>query len=152
MFGKLTIALRLTLGFGLFFVMLLASVVLGLNRLETIENMMERIVTKDWRKTVLANDAIDLMNTNARETFLLFMTKDRAVVKQRIAENVKTITAKLEELEKLLYKPEGKAMLAEIREKRKTYVNSFLNVGKLLDAGQDAEATRVSKTDFAGAM
>ncbi|PWB39246.1 MAG: chemotaxis protein [Rhodocyclales bacterium] len=152
MFGKLTIALRLTLGFGLFFVMLLASVVLGLNRLETIENMMERIVTKDWRKTVLVNDAIDLMNTNARETFLLFMTKDRAVVKQRIAENVKTITAKLEELEKLLYKPEGKAMLAEIREKRKTYVNSFLNVGKLLDAGQDAEATRVMTAETVPAL
>src|SRR5690606_4929750 len=129
MFGKLTIALRLTLGFGLFFVMLLASVVLGLNRLETIENMMERIVTKDWQKTVLANDAIDLMNNNARETFLLFMTNDRTAVKQRIAENVKTITSSLDGLEKLLYKPEGKAMLAEIREKRKTYVNSFLNVG-----------------------
>ena len=80
MFGKFTIALRLTLGFGLFFVMLLASVVLVLNRLDAIENMVERIVTKDWQKTVLANDAIDLMNANARETFLLFMAQDRAAV------------------------------------------------------------------------
>ncbi len=152
MFGKLTIARRLGLGFGLFFAMLVASVVLGLNRLETIESMMERIVEKDWRKTVLANDAIDLMNANTRETFLLFLTKDRAAVKQRIAANVKSITAKLEELETLLYKPEGKAMLAEVREKRKAYVDSFLVVGKLLDAGQDAEAARIMTAETVPAL
>jgi methyl-accepting chemotaxis protein len=152
MFGKLTIALRLALGFGLFFVMLLASVILGLNRLDSIEDMVDRIVTKDWQKTVLANDAIDLMNANARETFLLFMTQDRAAVKQRISANVQTITAKLDELEKLLYKPEGKAMLAEIREKRKAYVASFSGVAKLLDAGKDAEASKMMASETVPAL
>ena len=152
MFGKLTIALRLTLGFGLFFVMLLASVVLGLNRLDAIENMVERIVSKDWQKTVLANDAIDLMNANARETFLLFMAQDRTAVKQRIATNVQTITAKLDELEKQLYKPEGKALLEDIREKRKSYVASFSGVAKLLDAGKDAEASKIMATETVPAL
>jgi methyl-accepting chemotaxis protein len=92
------------------------------------------------------------MNANARETFLLFMTQDRGTVKQRIAANVQTITAKLDELEKLLHKPEGKAVLAEIREKRKTYVASFSSVGKLLDAGKDAEASRVMTTETVPAL
>jgi len=142
MFGKPTIALRLTLGFGLFFAMLLVSVLLGLNRLNAIDTMVERIVSKDWQKTVLANDAIDLMNANARETFMLFMAQDRGAVKQRIAANVQTISARLDELEKLLYKPEGKAMLAEIRDRRKAYVASFNDVARLLEAGKEAEASK----------
>ena len=142
MFGKLTIALRLTLGFSLFFVLLVAAVALGLNRLAAVDAMIDRIITLDWRKTVLANDAIDLMNANARETYLLFHVQDRAPVRQRIAANVQAITAKLEELDKLLYLPQGKAALADIREKRKAYVGSFQGVSKLLDADKDADAAR----------
>jgi methyl-accepting chemotaxis protein len=152
MSGKLTIALRLTLGFGLFFIMLLISVVLGLTRLDAVDDMVGRIVTKDWQKTVLANDAIDLMNANARETFLLFHVSERGPVKQRIASNVEAITAKLEELDKLLYKPEGKAALGEIREKRKIYVASFSNVGKLLDTGKDGEASRLMAAETVPAL
>jgi methyl-accepting chemotaxis protein len=152
MFGQLTIAMRLALGFGAFFLMLLAAVVLGLSRLDAADDMVERIVAKDWQKTVLANDAIDLMNANARETFLLFMTADPAPVKQRIAANVQAITAKLDELEKLLYKPEGKALLAEIREKRKAYVASFSSVARLLEAGKPAEASRIMVAETVPAL
>ena len=152
MFGNMTIAVRLGLGFGLFFVMLLASVLLGLNRLGSVGEMVDRIVTKDWQKTVLANDAIDLMNANARETFLLIMVQDRSAVKQRIAANVQGISAKLEELEILLYKPEGKALLAEIREKREAYVASFSAVAKLLEAGKEVEASKTMVTETVPAL
>lgn len=140
---NLTVAKRLALGFGLLSAMLLVAIVLGLTRLGAVNDMMDRIVSTDWKKTVLANDAIDLMNANARESFLLLHVQDRGPVKQRISANVQSITAKLEELDKLLYKPEGKALLADIREKRKAYVNSFLKVGGLLDGGKDAEAARL---------
>ncbi|MCX7174232.1 MAG: methyl-accepting chemotaxis protein [Proteobacteria bacterium] len=150
--SKMTIAKRLLLGFGMFFLMLLISVVLGLSRLDSVNDMMERIVSKDWHKAVLANDAIDLMNANARETFLLFHVTDRGPVKQRIAANVQTITAKLDELDKLLYKPEGKAALSEIREKRKIYVAAFSNAGKLLDTGKEAEASRMMSAEVVPAL
>jgi len=140
---NLTVAKRLTLGFGLLSAMLLVAIVLGLTRLGAVNDMMDRIVSTDWKKTVLANDSIDLMNANARESFLLLHAQDRGPVKQRIAANVQSITAKLDELDKLIYKPEGKALLADIREKRKTYVNSFQKVGSLLDGGKDAEAARL---------
>jgi len=140
---NLTVAKRLALGFGLLSAMLLVAIVLGLTRLGAVNDMMDRVVSTDWKKTVLANDAIDLMNANARESFLLLHVQDRGPVKQRISANVQSITAKLEELDKLLYKPEGKALLADIREKRKAYVNSFLKVGSLLDGGKDADAARL---------
>ncbi|OGS91486.1 MAG: hypothetical protein A2Z95_09380 [Gallionellales bacterium GWA2_60_18] len=152
---KLTIAKRLALGFGLFFILVLVSALLGLNRLGSVNETLNRIVEKDWKKTVLANDAIDLMNANARETFLLFHVTDHAPVKQRIAANVQTITQKLDELEKLLYLPEGKAMLAEVREKRKSYVGSFQNVAKLLDTGSEpdrAEASRLMAAEVTPAL
>ncbi len=152
MFGKFTIARRLGLGFGLFFVMLLASVILGLSHLGSVGGMVDRIVAKEWRKTLLANEAIDLMNANARETFLLFLAQDRPAVKARIADNAQAIAAKLDELEKLIYKAEAKAMLAEIREQRKVYVASYAGVAKLLDAGRDAEAAKTMAAETVPAL
>ena len=142
MFGRLTVASRLTLGFAAVLGLLVLAVVLGLNRLASVEAMVERIVDVDWRKAELANDTIDLMNANTRETFLLFHAPDPAPVRQRIAANVKAITALIEQLDALLYLPEGKAMLAEIRAKRKTYVDSFLEVSKQLEAGAREAASR----------
>ena len=152
MFGKFTIARRLGLGFGLFFVMLLASVILGLGHLGSVGGMVDRIVAKEWRKTLLANEAIDLMNANARETFLLFLAQDRPAVKARLADNAQAIAAKLDELEKLIYKAEAKAMLAEIREQRKVYVASYAGVAKLLDAGRDAEAAKTMAAETVPAL
>ncbi|MDP1526454.1 MAG: methyl-accepting chemotaxis protein [Rhodocyclaceae bacterium] len=140
--GQLTIAKRLSLGFGLFLILMLIIGMLGLSRLGAVNDMLDRIVTKDWKKTVLANEAIDLMNANARETFLLFHVNDPAPVRQRIAANVSAITQKLDALDGLLYLPEGKAALTQVREQRKLYVAAFQNVGKLLEAGDRDEASR----------
>ena len=98
MLGKLTIRRRLAYGFGFFFAMLVVSGLLGLNRLASLDTTVDRIVTVDWNKTVLANEAMDLMNANARETFLLFLTDNRAPVKQRIEKNVHAITERLDKL------------------------------------------------------
>ncbi|MDP1733656.1 MAG: methyl-accepting chemotaxis protein [Sulfuritalea sp.] len=150
--GNLTTAKRLALGFGVFFMMLLSSVVLGLWRLDSVNDMMERIVTRDWQKTVIANDVIDLMNANARETFLLFHVADRAPAQKRIAANVQAISTKLDALEKMLYKPEGKAALQQIREKRKVYVAAFSSAGSLLEANKGTEASRVLASEVAPAL
>ena len=140
---KLTTAVRLSLGFGVLLGLLVISVVMGLNRLASIETMVERIVEVDWKKSVLANNAIDLMNSNTRETFLLFHIADPAPVKQRIASNVQAINTTLERLEKLIYRPEGKAMLEDIRTQRKLYVDSFQRVSQLLDSNQRDQASRL---------
>jgi methyl-accepting chemotaxis protein len=141
MSGKLTIARRLVLAFGVLLILLVGAVVLGLNRLAAVDAMVERIVKVEWEKTVLANDTIDLMNAQTRDTFLLFHTEAHAPIRERIAARVREITELLEKLDGLLYLPEGKALLAEIREKRKHYVESFSNVSRLLEAGRRDEAS-----------
>lgn len=140
--GRFTVAKRLTLGFGLFFLALLCSVVLGLSRLDAVNDMMDRIVDKDWRKAVLANEVMELMNANARSTFLLFHTQAREPVQERIADNVQKISAKLDELDSLIYRSEGKKAMAKIRERRKAYVSAFSEVARLLGENQEAEASR----------
>ena len=140
--GRFTVAKRLTLGFGLFFLALLCSVVLGLSRLDAVNDMMDRIVDKDWRKAVLANEVMELMNANARSTFLLFHTQAREPVQERIADNVQKISAKLDELDSLIYRSEGKQAMTKIRERRKAYVSAFSEVARLLGENQEAEASR----------
>ena len=51
---------------------------------------------------------------------------------ERMDSNKKKITDKLEQLDQLLYKPEGKAKLAAIRDARKPYVAAFTKASKLL--------------------
>lgn len=143
MSGKLTIAMRLVLAFGVLLILLVGAVILGLNRLAAVDAMVERIVKVEWGKTVLANDTIDLMNAQTRDTFLLFHTEAHAPIRERIATRVREITELLEKLDGLLYLPEGKALLVEIRDKRKHYVESFSNVSRLLEAGRRDEASRM---------
>lgn len=152
MLGKLTVAKRLTFGFGLFLAMLALAIYIGLARLETLNAMTERIVSKDWQKTVLANDAIDLMNANARETFLLFHTQDRAAVLARIERNKQLISDKLDALGKLLYRAEGKALLDDMRERRKAYVGAFSKVPGLLESGRESEASRIMGAEVVPAL
>ncbi len=150
--GKMTIAKRLGLGFGVFIVLLALAVWVGLARLDTLHAMTERIVTRDWQKTVLANDAIDLMNANARETFLLFHTEDRAPIMRRIEQHKNTITEKLDALEALLYRPDGKALLAKVREQRKIYVGAFSRIPGLLAEGRREEASQAMAADVVPAL
>ena len=152
MLGKLTVAKRLAFGFGLFLAMLALAIYIGLARLETLNAMTERIVSKDWQKTVLANDAIDLMNANARETFLLFHTQDRAAVLARIERNKQLISDKLDALGKLLYRAEGKALLDDMRERRKAYVGAFSKVPGLLESGRESEASRIMGAEVVPAL
>ena len=152
MLGKLTVAKRLAFGFGLFLAMLALAIYIGLARLETLNAMTERIVSKDWQKTVLANDAIDLMNANARETFLLFHTQDRAAVLARVEKNKQLISDKLDALGKLIYRAEGKALLDDMRERRKAYVGAFSKVPGLLESGREGEASRIMGAEVVPAL
>ncbi|HEX5803344.1 MAG TPA: methyl-accepting chemotaxis protein [Azospira sp.] len=148
----MTVAKRLGLAFGIFIALLALAIYVGLSRLDTLHGMTERIVSKDWQKTVLANEAIDLMNANARETFLLFHTRERAPILQRIEQHKNAISNKLDKLDGLLYKAEGKALMGQIRERRKAYVGAFGRVPGLLEAGSDAEASRLMEAEVVPAL
>lgn len=152
MFGKITVAKRLAVGFGTFIVLLGVVVFFGISRLDALNEITERIVTKDWRKSVLANESIDRMNEIARDSFLLLIATDRTPIQDRISANRAQITERIDALEALIYKQEAKQMLAEIRERRKAYVAAYSRLPELLDAGKTPDATRVMMSEVKPAL
>ena len=141
---------RLGLGFGLLILMLLAAVALALLRLSQVEAINTRIIEKDWVKAEAANTINATTRANARRTMELIIVGDvsqLATIKERIAENKKTIDVALETLDKLIYLPEGRTLLADLKERRGRYVQSFNKVARLMEEANKDEATRVMNTE-----
>ena len=151
---RLTTATRLSLGFGILLVFLVGIGLLGLNRLGTVERMLDRIVQVDWQKTVLANDVIDLVNAQTRDSFLLFHVPESThpAIRARIAKRIDAISAKLDRIDGLLHLPEGREMLTQIRDKRRSYVSSFQQVSSLLETGRREDASEHMATHTTPAL
>lgn len=146
MFKNLKLGMRLGLSFAVVLILMGVIIGVGINELGNVNSITNRMATKDWVKSVIANDIIDLANANAGASYQLFLVSDPdgvAKIKNTISDNVKTIDGKVEQLEKMLYLPKGKAKLATMKEMRKPYVASFKLVAKLLAEGKRDEATNL---------
>ncbi|HLF08496.1 MAG TPA: MCP four helix bundle domain-containing protein, partial [Dehalococcoidia bacterium] len=140
--NNLKIGIRLGLGFAVIFVLVVAIIVLAMSKLGTVQTIMDRVVNKDAEKTRIANTIIMKANQNGLANMNLFLTTDKAEIaklQQTINKNKDAITAELQQLDGLLYKPEGKALLAKIVDVRKAYVASFTNASTLLLEKGDRE-------------
>jgi methyl-accepting chemotaxis protein len=147
---NMKIGARLGVGFGLVMVLMVTLIVVGLIRLAGIGKINDRIIDKDWVKTDAAQTINAVTRTNARRTMELFITSDNDKVSsiyQSIDANKKTIDKALETLDKLVYEPEGKALLAHIKESRAAYVTSFSNVARLLAEGKRDEAASMMSSE-----
>lgn len=110
-FVNLKVGTRLVLGFGLVLIMLALVAMIGISRLSGVNEITNRITTRDWIKAVLANDVIGLANDNARASYELFLLTEKpaiATTLERIDRNKKNITDKLDQLEGLIYLAEGR--------------------------------------------
>ncbi len=156
MFSNMKIGMRLGLGFGMVLVLLSAIAAIGIKELASVNEITNRMANLDWTKSVLANDVIDMANDNARASYELFLTTDKADIAKtldRMEINKKKITDKLEQLDRLLYKPEGKAKLDAIREARKPYVAAFTKASKsLLEENNREEASHIMNREMLPAL
>jgi methyl-accepting chemotaxis protein len=148
---KLKVWQRLALGFGVILVFLVGVAAYGVLGLYTNNQITETITQKDWVKTVIANDIVDLANENGRLNLQSIMATDReerAKMQERIVANKGKIDGKLAELEALLYTEKGKQLLAAMKEARKPYVSDFGRITALLDQGKRDEAVQVGNQDL----
>ena len=142
--ANLPIATRLGIGFGLLLLLLAGVVLTGALRLADIGGLSSKIIDKDWVKADAAATIAATTRANAALTMQLFLAPDKAgrdQVRVQIDANKKTISDALELLDKMVYLPEGKEMLARLRERRVAYVASFSQVSKLLELDQRDDAT-----------
>jgi methyl-accepting chemotaxis protein len=142
-FNNLRIGTRLNAGFGLLMLMMVAMAGVSIARLGQIGDINTRIIEKDWVKSEAANLINATTRANGRRTMELVLASDAQqiqTIKAAIEANKKTINDALQTLDRLVYLPEGKALVTQLTEARKRYVASFTRVAALVDAGQRDEA------------
>ncbi|MBP8204413.1 MAG: MCP four helix bundle domain-containing protein, partial [Giesbergeria sp.] len=149
------IGTRLGLAFGLLIVMMLGVVVIGLVRFGTVGTVNSRIIEEDWVKAEAANVIDTTTRANARRTMELVLATDAQhlqAIKAAIATNKKTIDEAVATLDKLVHLPEGKALLAQLKDKRGQYVQSFTRVIGLVDGGARDDAIALIKSETLPAL
>ncbi len=145
-FQNLRIGVRLGWGFGLLIVLTVVAIAVAILRFSQVGEVNTRIIESDWVKAEAANTINATTRANARRTMELLIVSDPAQlakVRERIAANKKNIDEALVTLDKLVYLPEGKQLLAELKTARGQYVTSFGKVGQLVDAGDREGASRL---------
>jgi len=106
----------------------------------------DSLVDQEWVKAEAANLIDTKARANARRTMELLITTDAARlarVRQAIADNKHSIDDALQTLDRLVSRPEGRAMLAALKQARVAYVASFSEVDKLVSAGEQAQAVQL---------
>ncbi len=154
-FQNLRIGVRLAWGFGLLIFLSLLAIAVATVRFTQVGEVNTRIIELEWVKAEAANTINATTRANARRTMELLVVTDAAQaahVRARIAENKKTIDDALVTLERLIYLPEGKQLLNEIKTARVQYVASFGKVGQLVEAGDREAATRLMLTETLPAL
>jgi methyl-accepting chemotaxis protein len=150
MFTNMKLSMRLGLTFTLLIALMLTIIGIGLKELSTVNGITYRIVTDDWRKTVLANDIIDLANSNAKTRLELLINddpSDQKLLHETLASNKTSVDQKTTELENMIKSAEGKARLATLKAARVSFQAEFTEVNDLINKGlkQEAIAAMVDK-------
>jgi len=147
--SNLKIGNRLGLGFGVVLLLMALLIATGMQRLSTIGTLNGTIIDKDWVKADAAATISSTTRANSALVLELFISDDAAHTAQiyrDIDTNKKIIGDAIDTLDRLIYLPEGKAMLATIRGQRADYVASFSKVSKLIADGQrDAAVALMQK-------
>ncbi|WP_284614423.1 methyl-accepting chemotaxis protein [Aquabacterium humicola] len=139
------IGARLGAGFAAVLALTALMAIAAVMRLQSIGDGTEQIVEKEWVKAQAASTLTALTRANAQRTMELFFHDDKArlaKVRELMAANRQHITEALETLDKLVYLPEGRALMARIKDRRGAFVASFTKVDQLLQQGDRDEATR----------
>ena len=147
---NMKIGTRLGVGFGLVLLLMVTLIMVGVTRLSSIGEITSKLIEKDWVKAEAASTINATTRANARRSMELLITTnptDIAKIHARIEVNKKTISVALDVLDKLVYLPEAKILLAKVKENRSRYVTSFSKVAQLVKDDQRDAATNTMLTE-----
>ncbi|HJV74633.1 MAG TPA: methyl-accepting chemotaxis protein [Noviherbaspirillum sp.] len=148
--GKLPVAARLGAGFGLVLLMMATMIAMGFIGLTQISAINNRLIEKEWVKADAANTINATIRANALRSFELLIASDKAEtanIYRQIDLNKKTINNALNTLDKIVYLPEGKALMGKIKETRAQYVASFTKFGKMIEEGKTEQAIETMRSE-----
>jgi len=143
--ANLKIGTRLGLCFAIVFALMAMLIAVGSQRLSNIGDLSSTIIDKDWVKADAAATISATTRANAALVLQLLLATDAgqtAELRKEVDKNKAIITDALTTLDKLVYRPAGREMLAQVASERAAYVQSFTGVLKLLADGQREQATQ----------
>lgn len=141
---RLTVAKRLGLGFGIAFAMLVCMAALAWVSLNKISGQMDQMVDKDWKKIELANEISYAANDLARTlSGMLFDTSRLAEQKAIFKQRRDLVVHHLELLDQLVYMPQGRQMLANLRQAREAFATTYPVIVAMLEEQRLADAQRL---------
>ncbi len=143
--GDMKVGVRLGLGFGVVVLLLGAVAAVGYERIDGLSAITQRVGTKDFVKAELSHTVAFYSRANYSRLIEMLVAEDPAALvkfKDRVEANRKLVSEAEDKLEPLLYLPEGKANLANIKEALAAYGSSYQEMIKLVDAGQKKEAQK----------
>jgi len=143
--ANLKIGTRLGLCFAIVFALMAMLIAVGSQRLSSIGELSSTIIDKDWVKADAAATVAATTRANAALVLQLLLVTDAAQsaeLRKQVDKNKSIITEALATLDKLVYRAEGRELLAQVGKERSAYVQSFSGVLKLLAEGQREQATQ----------
>ena len=138
-FNDLPIGLRLGCVFGLIIAAMVSIILVAHMQFAAVADINQRIIERENVKAEAATEVNLLTRANARRSMELLYTKEPErllFIKARITENKGHIVEALATLDRLVELPEGKALLAQVKQARAKYVGSLNTIQKLVDEDQ----------------
>lgn len=148
--NNLGIGIRLSLGFGFLLVLIVIANAVAVVQFSAISTINTRIIERDWVKAEAANTINATTRAQVRRTLEIVLATDPAQIAKadaHIASNKKIIEDAFAILEKLVFLPEGKALVTDIRKKREFFVASFTRVRQLIAAEKRDEAVALINSE-----
>ncbi|MCE3261831.1 MAG: chemotaxis protein [Pseudoduganella sp.] len=143
--ANLKIGTRLGLCFAVVFALMTMLIGVGSQRLSSIGELSSTIIDKDWVKADAAATVTATTRANAALVLQLLVVTDpaqAAELRRQVDANKTIISEALASLDKLVYRPAGRELLAQVTAQRTAYVQSFTGVLQLLASGQREQATQ----------
>ncbi|MDE2078382.1 MAG: MCP four helix bundle domain-containing protein [Burkholderiales bacterium] len=143
MFKNMRIGMRLTLGFGLIGLLLLAVAYLGITRMSQMNEEMNFLVNDRYAKVVTANKINMAVNNIARYMRNAILTEDPQQVREQqnsIYESRKLIGEQVALIDKTIRSEKGRAILQKIKDNRATFIAGQDRVLAMVNEGKRTEA------------
>jgi methyl-accepting chemotaxis protein len=134
---------RLGAAFAAVLVLLLVIAGYGINRISLMRDITEEVAVVSWQKASAANNLIAAVSDIARGKLLTFATSDPAIAARAEAEVEKarvSVDTDFTELDTIIKKPEGRALLAKMVDARKAHNDAFDRASALRKSGKLAAA------------
>jgi C4-dicarboxylate-specific signal transduction histidine kinase len=140
-----SVSKRLVCAFCLLIGLLVGVARLALDRMEQVDKSVEDLAGLRWAKVKLSRQALACSAANSRITLEAFLMTDPRRSEALLGEregNSKTISNLVEKIQRSVQSPEEERLLADVKEARQPYIESYLKALKLQLEDKEFEEAR----------